>query len=196
MQLCGLPAVATCACAQPLAASSPRCAARAAPCCPATHPPLRALPPLQKTSKKCPKCGMATQKAEGCNKMACGGCGAYWCWRCNKEIDGYRHFRTGECILFDEAEILRCAWFRLLLRSLLLPAAAGLLATSLTGPAPPLWLPRCLQVGGAVGGDAGGGAGDGRGHAQRLPGGDCGKGGRPRARLLLPAVRAGQPQAR
>jgi hypothetical protein len=31
------------------------------------------------------------------------------CWRCGKEIDGYRHFRTGECILFDEAEILRWA---------------------------------------------------------------------------------------
>ena len=123
----------------------------------------------QKMAKKCPRCGMATQKAEGCNKMACGGCGAYWCgaprpsapallpaplayrapapapapvsaaptsltcahahahdpapplppgrppprpltgrcWRCGKEIDGYRHFRTGECILFDEAEILR-----------------------------------------------------------------------------------------
>ena len=44
--------------------------------------------------------------------MACGGCGAYWCWRCNKEIDGYRHFRTGECILFDEAEILRCVLWR------------------------------------------------------------------------------------
>lgn len=29
--------------------------------------------------------------------------------RCGKEIDGYRHFRTGECILFDEAEVLRCA---------------------------------------------------------------------------------------
>ena len=27
--------------------------------------------------------------------------------RCGKEIDGYRHFRSGECILFDEAEILR-----------------------------------------------------------------------------------------
>jgi hypothetical protein len=35
------------------------------------------------------------------------------CWRCNKEIDGYRHFRSGDCVLFDEAEILRCvlcAW--------------------------------------------------------------------------------------
>ncbi|EFN52541.1 hypothetical protein CHLNCDRAFT_138969 [Chlorella variabilis] len=62
---------------------------------------------LCKMSKRCPQCGMATQKAEGCNKMACGGCGAYWCWRCGKEIDGYRHFRSGQCILFDEAEILR-----------------------------------------------------------------------------------------
>lgn len=32
----------------------------------------------QKMSKRCPRCGMATQKAEGCNKMSCGGCGAYW----------------------------------------------------------------------------------------------------------------------
>lgn len=35
--------------------------------------------PLQKMAKRCPKCGMATQKSEGCNKMSCGGCGAYWC---------------------------------------------------------------------------------------------------------------------
>lgn len=68
---------------------------------------LLSVAQIEKTAKKCPRCGMATQKAEGCNKMACGGCGAYWCWRCGKEIDGYRHFRTGECILFDEAEILR-----------------------------------------------------------------------------------------
>lgn len=34
----------------------------------------------QKMAKRCPRCGMATQKAEGCNKMSCGGCGAYWCW--------------------------------------------------------------------------------------------------------------------
>ena len=40
-------------------------------------------------------------------QMSCGGCGAYWCWRCGKEIDGYKHFRSGDCILFDEAEILR-----------------------------------------------------------------------------------------
>ena len=51
---------------------------------------------------------MATIKSQGCNKMTCG-CGAYWCWRCGKDIsaDGYRHFRSGACILFDEAEVLR-----------------------------------------------------------------------------------------
>ncbi|KAI3430228.1 hypothetical protein D9Q98_004825 [Chlorella vulgaris] len=68
---------------------------------------LLSLAQIEKTAKRCPRCGTATQKAEGCNKMSCGGCGAYWCWRCNKEIDGYRHFRSGECVLFDEAEILR-----------------------------------------------------------------------------------------
>ena len=64
----------------------------------------------QKTAKKCPRCGQATEKAEGCNKIMCGGCGAYWCWKCGKEIDGYKHFRSGDCILFDEAEILRWGW--------------------------------------------------------------------------------------
>lgn len=49
---------------------------------------LTTEPRPQKMAKRCPKCGMATQKDEGCNKMACGGCGAYWCWRCGKEIDG------------------------------------------------------------------------------------------------------------
>lgn len=46
----------------------------------ATWPRL-ALPAVvpQKMAKRCPKCGMATQKSEGCNKMACGGCGAFWC---------------------------------------------------------------------------------------------------------------------
>lgn len=68
---------------------------------------LLSVAQIEKMAKRCPKCGMATQKSEGCNKMSCGGCGAYWCWRCGKEIDGYKHFRTGDCILFDEAEILR-----------------------------------------------------------------------------------------
>lgn len=82
---------------------------------PHTRPAPTPFPPSiaaalgsQKTAKKCPRCGMATEKAEGCNKMSCGGCGAFWCWRCGKAIDGYRHFRSGDCVLFDEAEILRC----------------------------------------------------------------------------------------
>ncbi len=62
---------------------------------------------LQETSKRCPACGMAIQKSAGCNKMTCGNCGAFFCWRCNKEVDGYEHFRTGKCILFDHAEIQR-----------------------------------------------------------------------------------------
>ena len=62
---------------------------------------------MQETSKRCPACGMAIQKSAGCNKMTCGNCGAFFCWRCNKEVDGYDHFRTGKCILFDHAEIQR-----------------------------------------------------------------------------------------
>ena len=62
---------------------------------------------LQETSKRCPACGMAIQKSAGCNKMTCGNCGAFFCWRCNKEVDGYEHFHSGKCILFDHAEIQR-----------------------------------------------------------------------------------------
>lgn len=62
---------------------------------------------MQETSKRCPSCGMAIQKSEGCNKMTCGNCGAFFCWRCNKAVDGYDHFRSGSCILFDNSEIQR-----------------------------------------------------------------------------------------
>ena len=50
---------------------------------------------------------MAIEKSEGCNKMTCGNCGAFFCWRCNKAVDGYEHFRSGTCILFDHGEIQR-----------------------------------------------------------------------------------------
>ena len=62
---------------------------------------------MQETSKRCPACGMAIQKSAGCNKMTCGNCGAFFCWRCNKEVDGYEHFHSGKCILFDHAEVQR-----------------------------------------------------------------------------------------
>lgn len=62
---------------------------------------------VQKSSKACPVCGMAIQKQEGCNKMTCGSCGAYFCYRCNKPISGYEHFRDGGCVLFELSDIMR-----------------------------------------------------------------------------------------
>ena len=62
---------------------------------------------MQETAKRCPSCGMAIQKSEGCNKMTCGACGAAFCWRCSRAVDGYDHFRAGACVLFDHGEIQR-----------------------------------------------------------------------------------------
>ena len=36
--------------------------------------------------------------------MTCGNCQTLFCWKCNKKIDGYDHFKTG-CILFDDEAI-------------------------------------------------------------------------------------------
>lgn len=68
---------------------------------------LMSLTAIEKSSKACPVCGMAIQKQEGCNKMTCGSCGAYFCYRCNKPISGYEHFRDGGCVLFELSDIMR-----------------------------------------------------------------------------------------
>jgi E3 ubiquitin-protein ligase RNF14 len=69
---------------------------------------MMSLAMIEKSSKPCPSCGMAIQRSEGCNKMVCGNCNAFFCYKCGKQISGYDHYKAGgECVLFDEAEILR-----------------------------------------------------------------------------------------
>ena len=46
--------------------------------------------------KKCPKCGIITEKNNGCNHITCSNCGHQWCWLCNETyIAG--HFNDGKC---------------------------------------------------------------------------------------------------
>jgi len=67
-----------------------------------------ALRYIEKEGKQCPRCGFGVIKSEGCNKMTCGNCSCYFCYRCGAEITGYEHFREGNCTLFDLEAI--AAW--------------------------------------------------------------------------------------
>lgn len=51
---------------------------------------------IDKHSRKCPACSSNIQKIDGCNKMTCGKCHAYFCWICMKvlsKMNPYEHFK-------------------------------------------------------------------------------------------------------
>uniref|UniRef100_A0A1B6EB56 RBR-type E3 ubiquitin transferase n=1 Tax=Clastoptera arizonana TaxID=38151 RepID=A0A1B6EB56_9HEMI len=56
-------------------------------------------------SKKCPNCNAAIEKSDGCNKMACGKCGTFFCWLCEVRLDPtqpYKHFRDRSSRCFNQ----------------------------------------------------------------------------------------------
>jgi len=46
--------------------------------------------------KKCPHCGIITEKSEGCNHITCSKCSYQWCWLCDGKYN-VEHFRQGKC---------------------------------------------------------------------------------------------------
>ncbi|TNY19015.1 hypothetical protein DMC30DRAFT_418315 [Rhodotorula diobovata] len=60
--------------------------------------------------RPCPKCTVPCLKSDGCNKMVCSQCGAYWCYSCRSPIKGYDHFPQkradgSQCVLHDDTEM-------------------------------------------------------------------------------------------
>ena len=68
---------------------------------------MRSVEAIERTTMACPCCGTPTLKSEGCNKMTCATCGAYFCYRCGADIseESYTHFSSAACSLFDAEAI-------------------------------------------------------------------------------------------
>ena len=61
-----------------------------------------------KIVKQCPKCGMWTEKIDGCNHMTCLECKFQWCWLC-KGAYSDMHFVVGSCagLQFNEKKFFQ-----------------------------------------------------------------------------------------
>ncbi|KAL1447610.1 hypothetical protein MTO96_028421 [Rhipicephalus appendiculatus] len=61
---------------------------------------------MQENSKKCPHCGISTEKLDGCNKMTCWRCGAHFCWICGvalkTSLNPYDHFSDPASACFNK----------------------------------------------------------------------------------------------
>ena len=56
----------------------------------------------------CNKCKVRFEKASGCNRIICSGCGNYQCYLCSKDVEkNYNHFGVGpgRCSLRDITKI-------------------------------------------------------------------------------------------
>lgn len=61
---------------------------------------------MQEHSKKCPQCGVAIEKQDGCNKMTCWRCNTYFCWLCavplKSTTNPYQHFSDPNSPCFNK----------------------------------------------------------------------------------------------
>ena len=59
---------------------------------------------LEKYSKPCPQCNTNIQKIDGCNKMTCTKCNAFFCWLCMQSLprnSPYLHFSTSSSMCYN-----------------------------------------------------------------------------------------------